>query len=206
MRLLRSQKSIPMACSSNGRDQTRASNHCFSWDIKTSFPWTSIHSTNGLIIHIPDTLMASFFGVEAHQTIRMDWLLFFRLSKHWLRTDSNLFEALSSRLVSTRKPVAFMVLNTLPTFYWRSMGRTPSLCLSMRVVSKFRILLCEFTLKGFKGAYGLQYNGTFAMIGTAEKGYIDVRVEVESPGGHSSVPPPHTVCCIHWFCPPSSSN
>ena len=31
-----------------------------------------------------------------------------------------------------------------------------------------------------------------AIVGTAEKGYSDVRVEVASPGGHSSIPPAHT--------------
>lgn len=30
------------------------------------------------------------------------------------------------------------------------------------------------------------------MPSVAEKGYLDVHVEVTSPGGHSSVPPPHT--------------
>jgi Gly-Xaa carboxypeptidase len=32
-----------------------------------------------------------------------------------------------------------------------------------------------------------------AIPGIAEKGYVDVRVSVSTPGGHSSVPPPHTV-------------
>ena len=30
------------------------------------------------------------------------------------------------------------------------------------------------------------------MPALAEKGYVDVRVEVTASGGHSSVPPPHT--------------
>lgn len=34
------------------------------------------------------------------------------------------------------------------------------------------------------------------MPAVAEKGYLDVRVEVATPGGHSSVPPQHTV---RWF-------
>ncbi|KAG9119675.1 hypothetical protein FRC07_005184, partial [Ceratobasidium sp. 392] len=33
---------------------------------------------------------------------------------------------------------------------------------------------------------------SIAQPGVAEKGYIDVRVEVATPGGHSSVPPEHT--------------
>ena len=38
-----------------------------------------------------------------------------------------------------------------------------------------------------------------ATPGIAEKGYIDVRVEVTSPGGHSSVPPQHTVSATIYF-------
>ncbi|KAF5314212.1 hypothetical protein D9758_017834 [Tetrapyrgos nigripes] len=41
---------------------------------------------------------------------------------------------------------------------------------------------------GFSDIYGT----SFALPGIAEKGYIDVRIDVASPGGHSSVPPPHT--------------
>ena len=40
---------------------------------------------------------------------------------------------------------------------------------------------------------GQVYGGLFAMPSVAEKGYLDVRVEVASAGGHSSVPPAHTV-------------
>ncbi|KAJ3091953.1 hypothetical protein HK102_012260 [Quaeritorhiza haematococci] len=36
------------------------------------------------------------------------------------------------------------------------------------------------------------YGRKFALISTAERGYMDVRVTVETPGGHSSIPPPHT--------------
>lgn len=38
-----------------------------------------------------------------------------------------------------------------------------------------------------------EYGVAVATVGTAEKGYIDTRVEVTAPGGHSSVPPTHTV-------------
>ncbi|KAF7366779.1 Gly-X carboxypeptidase [Mycena sanguinolenta] len=41
---------------------------------------------------------------------------------------------------------------------------------------------------GFADRYGT----VFATPGVAEKGYLDVHVEVTSPGGHSSVPPAHT--------------
>jgi Gly-Xaa carboxypeptidase len=33
---------------------------------------------------------------------------------------------------------------------------------------------------------------TFAQPGVAEKGYVDVKIVVRMPGGHSSIPPPHT--------------
>lgn len=35
------------------------------------------------------------------------------------------------------------------------------------------------------------------MPGIAEKGYIDVQVEVATAGGHSSIPPDHTVYSFH---------
>ncbi|KAF5392274.1 hypothetical protein D9757_001555 [Collybiopsis confluens] len=41
---------------------------------------------------------------------------------------------------------------------------------------------------GFTDVYGT----VFATPGVAEKGYIDVKIDVTSPGGHSSIPPTHT--------------
>ncbi|KAF9870693.1 peptidase family M20/M25/M40 [Colletotrichum karsti] len=40
--------------------------------------------------------------------------------------------------------------------------------------------------------FDVQWGQTFALPGTAEKGYIDVEIVVRTPGGHSSIPPPHT--------------
>ncbi|KAL0937008.1 peptidase family M20/M25/M40 [Colletotrichum truncatum] len=40
--------------------------------------------------------------------------------------------------------------------------------------------------------FDTQWGQTFALPGTAEKGYIDVEIVVRTPGGHSSIPPPHT--------------
>ncbi|EIN06189.1 carboxypeptidase S [Punctularia strigosozonata HHB-11173 SS5] len=42
------------------------------------------------------------------------------------------------------------------------------------------------------GGYSEQFGGVFASPGIAEKGYLDVRVEIRTPGGHSSIPPEHT--------------
>ncbi|CCM02429.1 uncharacterized protein FIBRA_04528 [Fibroporia radiculosa] len=42
------------------------------------------------------------------------------------------------------------------------------------------------------GKISEQYGGVFAVPSVAEKGYIDVRLELTAPGGHSSVPPAHT--------------
>jgi len=42
------------------------------------------------------------------------------------------------------------------------------------------------------GGFAQRYGSVFATPGIAEKGYLDVLVEVTSPGGHSSVPPKHT--------------
>ncbi|WYZ43272.1 hypothetical protein EsH8_VI_000971 [Colletotrichum jinshuiense] len=40
--------------------------------------------------------------------------------------------------------------------------------------------------------FDTQWGKTFALPGTAEKGYVDVEIIVRTPGGHSSIPPPHT--------------
>ncbi|KAM6496948.1 carboxypeptidase S [Amanita muscaria] len=37
-----------------------------------------------------------------------------------------------------------------------------------------------------------QYGSVFATVGIAEKGTLNAKIEVTTPGGHSSVPPPHT--------------
>ncbi|KAJ3833346.1 carboxypeptidase S [Lentinula raphanica] len=37
------------------------------------------------------------------------------------------------------------------------------------------------------------YGTIFATPGVTEKGYLDLRIEVSSPGGHSSIPPEHTL-------------
>ncbi|KAF7327236.1 Gly-X carboxypeptidase [Mycena kentingensis (nom. inval.)] len=42
------------------------------------------------------------------------------------------------------------------------------------------------------GGFAEVFGSVFAMPSIAEKGYLDVHVEVTSPGGHSSVPPEHT--------------
>lgn len=42
------------------------------------------------------------------------------------------------------------------------------------------------------GGYTEQFGAVFATPGVAEKGSITIRMEIDSPGGHSSVPPPHT--------------
>ncbi|KAJ7154548.1 hypothetical protein C8R46DRAFT_960568 [Mycena filopes] len=42
------------------------------------------------------------------------------------------------------------------------------------------------------GALVEQYGGIFAFPSVAEKGFADVNIEVQTPGGHSSVPPEHT--------------
>ncbi|KAJ6591703.1 hypothetical protein DFH09DRAFT_1025676 [Mycena vulgaris] len=46
------------------------------------------------------------------------------------------------------------------------------------------------------GGFADSYGSVFATPAVAEKGYLDVHVEVTSPGGHSSVPPAHTTIGI----------
>jgi Gly-Xaa carboxypeptidase len=42
------------------------------------------------------------------------------------------------------------------------------------------------------GGFGPQYGTQVAMPNIGEKGYMDIQVSVQTPGGHSSVPPRHT--------------
>ncbi|KAI0058987.1 carboxypeptidase S [Artomyces pyxidatus] len=42
------------------------------------------------------------------------------------------------------------------------------------------------------GGFMEQHGSVLAVPAIAEKGYMDVRLTVSSPGGHSSLPPPHT--------------
>ena len=44
--------------------------------------------------------------------------------------------------------------------------------------------------------YGDIGGSIIAIPGIAEKGYVDTRVKVSTLGGHSSVPPAHTVSSI----------
>jgi acetylornithine deacetylase/succinyl-diaminopimelate desuccinylase-like protein len=44
-----------------------------------------------------------------------------------------------------------------------------------------------------------QYGSVVASPGIAEKGFINVLVEVTAPGGHSSIPPAHTVITFFQY-------
>lgn len=46
------------------------------------------------------------------------------------------------------------------------------------------------------GGYHEEYGTVFAEPAVAEKGYFDTKLEVKSPGGHSSIPPAHTTIGI----------
>jgi Gly-Xaa carboxypeptidase len=45
--------------------------------------------------------------------------------------------------------------------------------------------------EGFSGI-STEFGKTFASLGMAEKGAVNVQIKVETLGGHSSVPPVHT--------------
>ncbi|EIM87284.1 carboxypeptidase S [Stereum hirsutum FP-91666 SS1] len=59
-------------------------------------------------------------------------------------------------------------------------------------------LLATYGKDGFSilvdegGGWGESYGSDMASVGIGEKGSISVKLQVASPGGHSSVPPPHT--------------
>jgi len=59
---------------------------------------------------------------------------------------------------------------------------------------KPRLLLDEGGLVGERLVQGVA--APVALIGTAEKGYLSLALRVRAPGGHSSLPPPHTAIGI----------
>jgi acetylornithine deacetylase/succinyl-diaminopimelate desuccinylase-like protein len=74
------------------------------------------------------------------------------------------------------------------------MAKIRSLYLWTRAVST--VMPFEwFTLIALVGVFGEIGGSTIAIVGTAEKGYMDTMVKVSTAGGHSSVPPAHTVRC-----------
>ena len=85
-------------------------------------------------------------------------------------------------LGSSRKPCSTCMAKTALLSLWmRAVGGLPGICFDL------------FTEPSFPGGFAEQYGSVFATPGVAEKGRFDVRVEVTAPGGHSSVPPKHTV-------------
>jgi len=48
------------------------------------------------------------------------------------------------------------------------------------------------SVAGFEESFG----SVVAFPAVVEKGYIDVHLSVASPGGHSSIPPKHTVGAV----------
>ena len=74
------------------------------------------------------------------------------------------------------------------------MARMPLLSLWMRAVGRPPGIRFDLVSKpSVPGEFAEQYGSVFATPGIAEKGYLDVHVEVTAPGGHSSIPPKHTV-------------
>jgi len=68
----------------------------------------------------------------------------------------------------------------------------------MRVVCLFPLYMDESRPNNTTSAAGFQelFGSVVALPAVAEKGYIDIELSVASPGGHSSIPPEHTVGSI----------
>jgi hypothetical protein len=73
------------------------------------------------------------------------------------------------------------------------MAKTLSRSSWTRAVSTEKIVV--LTLISFVAGFAEMGGSVIAIPGIAEKGYFDARVTVSTAGGHSSIPPPHTV----WF-------
>jgi acetylornithine deacetylase/succinyl-diaminopimelate desuccinylase-like protein len=69
------------------------------------------------------------------------------------------------------------------------------------------ILCTDLTVVKFdEGIAGIEehFGTEFALPATAEKGYIDVEITLDTSGGHSSTPPDHTASktSLSDFTPP----
>src|SRR6266702_2737020 len=75
------------------------------------------------------------------------------------------------------------------------MAKTLSRSSWTRAVSTGKMVIdsSQLTLISLVGGFAEVGGSVLAVPGIAEKGYIDVMVTVSTAGGHSSVPPPHTV-------------
>lgn len=59
--------------------------------------------------------------------------------------------------------------------------------------------------EGFSGI-SEEYGSTVASLGMAEKGAMNLHIQVETLGGHSSVPPAHTGSTFSWGLADDSRN
>jgi acetylornithine deacetylase/succinyl-diaminopimelate desuccinylase-like protein len=64
---------------------------------------------------------------------------------------------------------------------------------SMKEVIIIRSLFLSPALINLSGRQDMSENVVVASPAVAEKGSFNLRMEVSTPGGHSSVPPEHTV-------------
>ena len=62
--------------------------------------------------------------------------------------------------------------------------------------SKIFVTLPAFLTLIITGVFSEQYGTVFATPGVAEKGSMNVEISVAAPGGHSSIPPDHTVSVV----------
>ena len=66
----------------------------------------------------------------------------------------------------------------------------------MRAVSFLICMEYGIVNEPYPAGFARQFGSVVATPGIAEKGFLNVLVEVTAPGGHSSIPPAHTVITI----------
>jgi Gly-Xaa carboxypeptidase len=112
--------------------------------------------------------------------------------------DEEISGFLVSRFLFRRQPVrndtfATQSAGTLAPFIKEIYGKN-GVAMVIDEGREYRTLSCRslpyHPLAGFSRELGTW----LATPGVAEKGFMNVKLEIRTPGGHASVPPPHTVC------------
>ena len=89
------------------------------------------------------------------------------------------------------------------SIYFQPLANRRLRSLSMKAVCFFHIAFAYYPVNtASAGNFQQLFGSVVALPAIVEKGYIDVHLSVASPGGHSSIPPKHTVRTVI----PYSSN
>lgn len=134
-----------------------------------------------------------------------------RLLPRWSKMASNRLELSFSHLGSTKRLAVLMyerkahLYKSHPNYKYQGAGELSKYLLKNFGKDAFAFIVdeggmwtcstssCKLLMLASLAGFSEDLGAVIATPGVAEKGYIDMNVVVNGKGGHSSVPPPHTV-------------